>query len=356
MKKWLEWRAWFSHHIQFQAYTKPLTQMILIVGSLLLLVSLLMGYFYYSTIGHIGPVYAKHMMIGYLANVLIFMSYVIALEWLCGLIRYRTVYRFKPFLSHLMTSPTLAYAVLYLLLLAYDTSFSAVLGGGAIVVLGSQLSQKGYSYYIIHPVIIGYLSTVLIEIGNYAKLDLLLVPTLLRSPFTEVVGEQIILTYDQFEAAYYSVSTVFFGLYEGSLSFTLILFILLSGGLLLKQRQLNLKYIGIYLGGYALVSLFYCQVLQLDPFMSLLSLLNGNVLFIAIFLLSDPVVLPKGSKQGLIYVLLMTILTVSLTYGFHFIVGPFVALLISQCLIYITRLRPIKLMENSRTMIKTDLT
>ena len=335
MREWL--KRWEDVTVGVnKVYTTPLTHNFLMVGVCLIIVSTLIGYTYFSTLGNIGTIFSKQLMVDYVYKIIISLVMGSLIYLIIGSLK-REKLTIKQRLNELFKSPVLAYSVLLILLLSYDVSLKALLIGTFIISILVSRSKQGYIAYSIHPVILGYLSTVFVEVNRYAKFDLFGVPTVLNTPFTTSLSSQAILTYDQFTAQYYSLETVIFGFYEGSLSFTLMIFIAVTALLLLKRRMINFLLLCIYLGGVILSGIMYGKILGLDSWLITLGVLNGNVLFIATFLLSDPVVLPKRKSYCIGYVSLLTLLTVYMTYHVHFILGPFTALLIGQLSCYLVR-------------------
>ena len=311
-----------------KVYTANSTQYFFFIALILIGVATVLNYFYFSTIGHLSEAYARQICLDYLMRVLLAVGVVTVLELISQFIRHeRDV---KLMLSNVIKAPTIPYVLLYVLLLSYNISFSALIIGSFVIFICSQTARKGYSYYLVHPISIGYFSTIAIEVSNYAKFGFFDIPTALNSPFTTVLSEQTILTYEQFIAQYYSLETVMFGFFNGATSFTLAIFLLVTCILVIKNRFANPAYVAIYLGGFIMSTFVYTSQLQLENWVFILGLLNGSVLFIATFLLSDSVLLPRSKRSGYLFILAVTALTAYFTFNVHVILGPFLALILIQ--------------------------
>ncbi|MGL4372153.1 MAG: RnfABCDGE type electron transport complex subunit D, partial [Turicibacter sp.] len=162
----------------------------------------------------------------------------------------------------------------------------------------------------------------------------------------------LLFTQEDFLLKYYSFKTILFGLYESSLSFNLIVPLVISGLFLIKRQVIDFKVSGVFLLIYSLLAISYHQGAGFELWILPLQFINGSLVFCAVFLIGDVVTLPTRTIFKYAYVTATAILTFIMTYYVHFVLGPYLALFISQAIVFVIRLVNISVLPS----IKLQLT
>ena len=305
------------------------------VSLILIAIGLFVEYSYYSTIGYLGKTIAFEILKIHVMKLAIILGY----AWLNDLILsfiVRTIPKsIKQAICFPFKRPTFLFTLLLVLMLSLDGPISVFCVAITAIAIFSQNTKKGHTFYRIHPVLIGYFISVLGILFTNNNLGLIELPPMLTAPYVEVTHSLNPLTYSQFKAAYYSLATVIFGIFEGSLCFTLIIPLIVCALFLIKRKIIDYKLLTIYLGIYTLIGIGLGFIFQHPYWITVLFLLNGSILVTGIFLLSDLVILESYHNYKYVYCISLGILSALLCYFFDFMAAPYLALAIIQLLMWL---------------------
>ncbi|HAX72163.1 MAG TPA: hypothetical protein DCY20_01425 [Firmicutes bacterium] len=335
-------KGWVKNMMQrrskMKAYGEKQVRYLLLVLSLLLLVGITIEYFYYATLGHLGEAIALEIVRDRFVKWFAVVGVVLVLDFILASIKGLRLKSIKDFFIQMSRRPALPFALMNILLLSFDIPISSLLLGSIVITLCCQNTKIGYSYYPIHPVIIGYFVGLISIIKNYSQFGIVDNPSVLNAPYLAVVSGPVVLNFEQFNLKYYSLQAVSLGLHESSLSFILILPMILIGLFLIRRRIIDFKVTLTYVSIYLILSLAYLQGATFEPWIFILQAFNGSMIAIAFFMLTDVVTLPSHTFYKYFYVAFVSLLTFICTYYIHFVYGPILAIGVSQILMFVTHL------------------
>lgn len=293
-------------------------------------IGLFIEYGYYSTIGHLGPRIAFEILKIHVIKLIIVWGYAFFIDLLLSFIVGTYPKTMKDILFFPFKRPTFLFTLLLILMLSLDAPFSVFCISITAMAIFSQNTKKGYTFYHLHPVLIGYFISVFgILITNY-NLGLIELPPMLTAPYMEVTTPLPLLTYHEFIANYYSLMTVVFGIFEGSLCFTLIIPLLLCALFLSKRKIIDYHLSLIYFTVYAGIGTIIGLVFDHPYWIIVLFLLNGSILVTGIFILPDLVTLERYKNYKYLYCVVTGVLSVLSSYFVHFMFAPYLALALVQ--------------------------
>lgn len=327
-----------NHHSKLNIYGKKQIKSLYLVASLLILIGLFVEYGYYSTIGHLGSAIAIEIFKIHMTKLMAVLGFAALLDYILASLSNHRPLTLKQGLMSLIERPSLLLVMILVLMLSLDAPVSAFCLASILMILVSSAIKPGDRFYLVHPVLIGYLVGVLATTSINQNLGILQTPPMFSAPFMSVVNGPIPLTYDQFILSFHSLQTVLVGIFEGSLAGTLMIPLLICALFLMKQRVLDYKLFGLYIGIYALLAALFMQIAHLDYWVLLLFMLNGGLLICPIFLLSGRKNLPNRSLFKYLYIAFIAIMTFFLSYYVHFVFGPYLALGFSQFILGAGRL------------------
>lgn len=302
----------------------------IIMALILIGIGLFIEYGYYSTIGHLGQKIAFEILKIHAIKLLMVLGYAFFIDLLLSFIVGTNPKTMKEAILFPFKRPTFLFTLLLVLMLSLDAPVSVFCIAITAMTIFSQNSKKGHTFYHLHPVLVGYFISIFgILITNY-NLGLIELPPMLTAPYVEVTNPLNPLTYNQFTTNYYSLMTVIFGIFEGSLCFTLITPLLLCALFLSKRKVIDYKLSLIYLTVYALIGMMLGLVFQQPYWVIILFLLNGSTLVTGIFILPDLVILERYKNHKYVYSIVTGILSALLSYFIHFMAAPYLALAIIQ--------------------------
>ena len=302
----------------------------IIMALILIGIGLFIEYGYYSTIGHLGQKIAFEILKIHAIKLFMVLGYAFFIDLLLSFIVGTNPKTMKEAILFPFKRSTFLFTLLLVLMLSLDAPISVFCIAITAMTIFSQNSKKGHTFYHLHPVLVGYFISIFgILITNY-NLGLIELPPMLTAPYVEVTNPLNPLTYNQFTTSYYSLMTVIFGIFEGSLCFTLIIPLLLCALFLSKRKIIDYKLSMIYLTVYAVIGTILGLVFQHPYWVMILFLLNGSTLVTGIFILPDLVILERYKNHKYVYSIVTGILSALLSYFIHFMAAPYLALAIIQ--------------------------
>ncbi|MDE5976846.1 MAG: RnfABCDGE type electron transport complex subunit D [Turicibacter sp.] len=303
-----------------------------LVTCLLIGVGLFVEFGYYSTIGHLGTSIAFEIFKVHVLKLGVILGYAYFIDLLISFISRTNPHTFKEGIVFPFKRPAFLFSTLFILMFSLDAPISVCGITITVMTILSQNTKKGHTFYHVSPALIGYLIGVIGVIVTNNNLGLVELPPALSAPYMVVTDALHPLSFTEFTLEYYSLQTVIFGLFEGSLCFTVIIPLILGALFLMKRRVIDYKLTLLYVGSYILVGGLLGVVFQQPSWIILLFLLNGSVLITGIFILPDVVSLERHLKFKYSYVMISAILTVLLSYFIHFIYAPYIVVGVMQLL------------------------
>lgn len=302
----------------------------LLVTFVLIQLGLFVEFGYYSTIGHLGQSIAFEIFKVHVIKLGLILGYAYLIDLLVSFIVGTNPHTVKEGIFFPLKRPTFLFGTLLILMFSLDAPISVFCMAIMVMTIFSQNTKKGHTFYHLHPALIGYFIGVLgIKMTNY-NLGLTELPPMLSAPYMVVTNALHPLSFDGFISEYYSLQTVIFGIFEGSLCFTLIIPLLLSALFLVKRQVIDYKVSFLYLGVYGLVSILLGVIFQQPNWLTILFLLNGSVLITGIFILPDIVVLDRHLMFKYAYIIICGIFSALLSYFIHFIFAPYLVVMLVQ--------------------------
>lgn len=302
----------------------------LLVACLLIGVGLFIEYGYYSTIGHLGKRIAFEIFKIHITKLVLVLGYAYVLDLLVSFIVRTNPQTVKEGIIFPFKRPTFLFSTLLILMFSLDAPVSVFYMAITVMTIFLQNTKKGHTFYPFHPLLIGYLIGAWGIIMTNYNLGLTEIPPMLSAPYMVVTSVIPSLSFDGFISEYYSLKTVIFGIFEGSLCFTLIIPLLLSALFLMKRQVIDYKVSLLYLAVYVLVGIALGMIFKQPNWLTMLFLLNGSVLITGIFILSDVVILDRYSSFKYGYVIICALLSVLLSYFIHFVFSPYLAVALVQ--------------------------
>ena len=282
----------------------------LLVTFVLIQLGLFVEFGYYSTIGHLGDWIAFEIFKVHVIKLGLILGYAYLIDLLVSFIVGTNPHTVKEGIFFPLKRPTFLFSTLLILMFSLDAPISVFCMAIMVMTIFSQNTKKGHTFYHLHPALIGYFIGVLgIKMTNY-NLGLTELPPMLSAPYMVVTNALHPLSFDGFISEYYSLQTVIFGIFEGSLCFTLIIPLLLSALFLVKRQVIDYKVSFLYLVVYGVVS--------------------GSVLITGIFILPDIVVLDRHLMFKYAYIIICGIFSALLSYFIHFIFAPYLVVMLVQ--------------------------
>lgn len=327
-----------DYHLR-RVYGERQVKCFVMITCLLIALGLFVEFGYYSTIGYLGQEIALEILKVHLLKLVMTLSYAYMIDLIVSFIIKTNPKTIKEAIFFPLKRPAFLFTTLLILMLSLDAPISVFCTAITVMTIFSQNTKNGHMFYRIHPILMGYLIGVFGIIITNHNLGLVELPPMLSAPYMAVMQTTPSLTFDQFIATFYSLPTVVFGIFEGNLCSTLIIPLLVCGVFLMKRQVIDYKTSLLYIGTYVLLGLLLGLVVKQPLWIITLFLLNGSVLLTGIFLISDVVTLERYNSFKYYYVLVVAFLTVILSYYFHFIFAPYLALGIVQVLTLFIKFR-----------------
>lgn len=315
-----------NNYPKIKVYNPHQTKFLTLVALILLIIGLFVEYAYFSSIGHLGYQIALEILKIHLTKLLLILGFILVLDSGLTLLTPHRPKTITQLLCHPFERPALLFGGSLILMLSLDAPISVYCISIVIMTVMAQLFKRKTLHVPLHPVLIGYLVGV---VGTYwvnRNFGIYQTPPMFMAPFMSVSSNLGVMSFEEFSLSYYSLQTVVFGLFEGSLAGILILPLLFSSVFLMKRQCLAFRSSGLYLLSYALISGLLLSSLHLETWVIILFLLNGSMLMTAVFLLPETKSLPRSNRGLVLYIIGLAALSVIFSYYVHFVFGPYLAL------------------------------
>ena len=131
------------------------------------------------------------------------------------------------------------------------------------------------------------------------------------------------------------MTNVIFGLFEGGMSYTLIIPLCVSALFLMRRRVIEWRVVVVYFLGYILTGGLMGILIGQPLWLTVLFLLNGSIVLSGIFLLPDAVTFSRIVSFKYIYVVGAAVLSAVGCYFVHFVIAPYLVLLLLLGLVFL---------------------
>ena len=317
-----------------RVYVKCQTQHFLMVTVLLILLGIFVEFAYYSTIGQLGQKIAFEIVKVHVVKFGGIVGYAFLIDWLAAFLVGTLPRQLKEGLLFPLHRPTVLNTMLLILMFSLDAPISVFCVAITVVALFSQNTRHGYSYYTFHPVLIAYVVGVFGLMATQYNLGLTDISPSLTAPYRTTVYE-LHSSLTAFKQHYYSMTNVIFGLFEGGMSYTLIIPLCVSALFLMRRRVIEWRVVVVYFLGYILTGGLMGILIGQPLWLTVLFLLNGSIVLSGIFLLPDAVTFSRIVSFKYIYVVGAAVLSAVGCYFVHFVIAPYLVLLLLQGLVFL---------------------
>ena len=205
----------------------------------------------------------------------------------------------KDTIKNLNNSYPLITGLLFVLIIPYNTPYYLIILGSFIATFIGKMIFGGFGYYIFNPALIGllFIMTLSNYIGNLNTLDFN-ITSLSISNYLEIDN----------------LNDYFIGLINGSLGEISKILIILSFVYLTITKTIKslipLSYIIVVFIMTYIISLFN----NVDIYYPIYNIISGSLLFMAVFIATDPLTSPVSKSGQLIYGISLGILTILFRY------------------------------------------
>ena len=305
-----------------RVYVKCQTQHFLMVTVLLILLGIFVEFAYYSTIGQLGQKIAFEIVKVHVVKFGGIVGYAFLIDWLAAFLVGTLPRQLKEGLLFPLHRPTVLNTMLLILMFSLDAPISVFCVAITVVALFSQNTRHGYSYYTFHPVLIAYVVGVIGLMATQYNLGLTDISPSLTAPYRTTVYE----LHSSLTAAC---------LFEGGMSYTLIIPLCVSALFLMRRRVIEWRVVVVYFLGYILTGGLMGILIGQPLWLTVLFLLNGSIVLSGIFLLPDAVTFSRIVSFKYIYVVGAAVLSAVGCYFVHFVIAPYLVLLLLQGLVFL---------------------